>query len=163
MDTAGGLPSPPCPQLSAHPPDEDDDGDIAEGVPLPFNAGQQHQNQQPQPQPAAPGGSDDGPQPYPYQKLSIYETKARVYIVGYCKHRRAYAILKFSKQEPQQLDVVEDPGSYSLEEVNAILRQIHLANTHLGGLQLVTHVRRGVARGRGGRGRGRGRLCVLNA
>ncbi|GFR42965.1 hypothetical protein Agub_g3963, partial [Astrephomene gubernaculifera] len=75
----------------------------------------------------------------PYQRLSIYQTKARLYIVGYCKLRATAALLKVSKQEPTQLDVAEVVGHYSLEEIRAMLSQIHMANAHLGGLQLVTH------------------------
>ncbi len=76
----------------------------------------------------------------PYQKLSIYQTKARLYIVGYCKMRSTFSFLKLSKQEPTQLDVAEVAGNYSLQEIRAMLSQINAANAHLGGLQLVTHV-----------------------
>ncbi|GLI58435.1 hypothetical protein VaNZ11_000152 [Volvox africanus] len=78
-------------------------------------------------------------QEIPYQRLSIYQTKARLYIVGYCKLRGTAALLKISKQEPTQLDVAEVVGNYSLDEIRAMLSQIHMANAHLGGLQLVTH------------------------
>lgn len=80
------------------------------------------------------------PQCVPYQKLSIYQTKARLYIVGYCKMRSSFSFLKLSKQEPTQLDVAEVAGNYSLQEIRAMLSQINAANAHLGGLQLVTHV-----------------------
>eukprot|EP00201_Polytomella_parva_P009579 CAMPEP_0175056154 /NCGR_PEP_ID=MMETSP0052_2-20121109/10505_1 /TAXON_ID=51329 ORGANISM="Polytomella parva, Strain SAG 63-3" /NCGR_SAMPLE_ID=MMETSP0052_2 /ASSEMBLY_ACC=CAM_ASM_000194 /LENGTH=328 /DNA_ID=CAMNT_0016321133 /DNA_START=101 /DNA_END=1087 /DNA_ORIENTATION=- len=73
-----------------------------------------------------------------YHKLSVYQTKARLYIIGYNKQAKSFSLLKFSKQEPKVLDVVEDPGSYTLKEINNLLRQIHEANAQLGGLQLVT-------------------------
>ncbi|KAG2485099.1 hypothetical protein HYH03_016195 [Edaphochlamys debaryana] len=102
-------------------------------------------------------------EPVPFQRLSVYQTKARLYIVGYCKLRGTAALLKaggggaglrqllgpglcwnssnrpLSKQEPTQLDVAEVAGGYSLAEVRTMLGQIHSANAHLGGLQLVTH------------------------
>lgn len=75
----------------------------------------------------------------PFQKLSVYQTRARVFIVGHCKHRQTFSLLKASKQEPTKLVLIEDPRTYTVSEINVLLREVHEANAHLGGLQLVAH------------------------
>ena len=45
----------------------------------------------------------------PLQKISIYQTRARVYLVGFDKARKAYSLLRLSRGHEQghELDAVE--------------------------------------------------------
>ena len=76
----------------------------------------------------------------PYQKLYVYHTKTQMHVVGYCKLRKRFAMLRFSRLDGDRMEASEDPESYSNKEVNSLLKQLHLANTHQGGLQFATRV-----------------------
>ncbi len=103
------------------------------------------------------GGTSTGPQaPYgphpgaaatstvtniPYHKLYIYYTKHAFLVVGYCRERKHYALLRIARQDGPRLQASEDPSTYTLAELNSLLHSTHAACAHQGGLQFVTKAR----------------------
>ena len=77
----------------------------------------------------------------PPERLSLYVTKQRNYVVGSWKSGQEFRLLKISRQDPNDLDFSEDPGVYSKKEIEALTAQIHSGNLHNGGLQKVCEVR----------------------
>ena len=71
-------------------------------------------------------------------KYHLYETKAHHYLVGRSKDRSAWRLLKFSKNPdvPTQLEVFEDPVTYSERECASLLTQIGAGNAAHGGIKL---------------------------
>ena len=59
------------------------------------------------------------------------------------KAKDEWRILKFSRLDPFNLDVFEDPVTYTQTECAELLGQLHSGNTRHGGLKLVLQVRRG--------------------
>lgn len=77
----------------------------------------------------------------PFQKLYIYQTRSRVYVVGNFASDTKCRVLKLSRQDGASLEAVEDPSDYTAEECNNLLSRIHEGNANHGGLQLVCEVR----------------------
>lgn len=76
----------------------------------------------------------------PPERLSLYVTKQRNYVIGSWKSGQEFRLLKVSRHDPNDLDFSEDPGVYSKREINALTAQIHNGNLHNGGLQKVCEV-----------------------
>ncbi|CAM8909670.1 unnamed protein product [Rhodiola kirilowii] len=72
------------------------------------------------------------------QKFRLYETQANFYMVGRDKSRTMWRVLKVDRQEPNELNIVEDPATYSEPECCDMLRRIHEGNKSTGGLKFVT-------------------------
>eukprot|EP00798_Chlamydomonas_sp_ICE-L_P020412 gene20412-27194_t len=79
----------------------------------------------------------------PFQRQWIYHTQKSMYIVGFDGETQRFAILRINRQEasnrrdPVQLEASEYPARYDVNEMNALLRQIHVGNQAHGGLSFV--------------------------
>ncbi|XP_046335599.2 polyphosphoinositide phosphatase-like isoform X2 [Haliotis rufescens] len=62
------------------------------------------------------------------QKLVLYETKARFYIVGSNKTETKFRVLKIDRTEPRELVVHDDKVEYSKTEIRNILTMINVGN-----------------------------------
>lgn len=76
----------------------------------------------------------------PHHKLYIYHTKYSFFVAGYSKQRRQYALLRIARQDGPTLQAKEDPHTYTLQELNAVLQSTHAACAQQGGLQFVCKV-----------------------
>jgi hypothetical protein len=85
-------------------------------------------------------GTDTRRSSPPFQKLYVYQTRSRVYVVANLSAGSKCRVLKLSRQDAASLEAVEDPSDYTAEECNSLLRRIHEGNANHGGLQLVCEV-----------------------
>ncbi|KAL9224175.1 hypothetical protein vseg_000237 [Gypsophila vaccaria] len=77
--------------------------------------------------------------PHPFmQKFRLYETRSNFYMIGRDKSRRYWRVLTISRSEPCELDLREDPTTYSESECNDLIRRINEGNKSIGGLKFVT-------------------------
>ena len=76
------------------------------------------------------------------QKLHIYQTRSRIYVLGFNKRDRKCSVLKLNRQDGRVLEAVEDTSRYTVQECNSLLRRIHEGNSHHGGLQYLCKVGR---------------------
>ncbi|XP_062195636.1 phosphatidylinositol-3-phosphatase SAC1-like isoform X2 [Phragmites australis] len=72
------------------------------------------------------------------EKFSLYETRARFYVIGSSREKRWFRVLKIDRSEPSELNVSEDLVWYSLQEVKSLLQRIDEGNRSTGGLTFVT-------------------------
>ncbi|GFH19716.1 SAC domain-containing protein, partial [Haematococcus lacustris] len=77
-----------------------------------------------------------GPGTAHLSRIYIYHTRHAFFIAGYCRSRCRYALIKIVRQDGPELQASEYPYSYTLKELNGMLRQIQFASQ--GGLQYVT-------------------------
>ena len=73
----------------------------------------------------------------PLRKFTLYETRSRHYLVGRTKDRRQWRVLKFSRLEAAQLEVTEDPATYTEAEIAKLLAGINDGNLTHGGTQQI--------------------------
>lgn len=59
-------------------------------------------------------------------------------MVGRDKSRTHWKVLKIDRLEPSELNICEDPTTYSERECSDLLRRIHEGNKATGGLKFVT-------------------------
>jgi len=69
------------------------------------------------------------------EDFRLYTTKSRLYLVASNGSRSGWRFLKFSRGS--DLEVTEDPVTYSVTECNTLLQEIHDGNRNVGGLKLV--------------------------
>ncbi|KAL6781965.1 hypothetical protein ACKKBF_B10120 [Auxenochlorella protothecoides x Auxenochlorella symbiontica] len=69
-------------------------------------------------------------------RILVYRTVGWTYVVGGSKDQQAWRILKLSRREVE-LTVVEDPTTYTREELTSLLRCLRDGNQAAGGLQFV--------------------------
>ncbi|KAH9498506.1 phosphatidylinositol-3,5-bisphosphate 5-phosphatase [Bulinus truncatus] len=62
------------------------------------------------------------------QKLILYETKARYYIVGSNKTETRFRVLKIDRTEPRELVIHDDKVEYSRSEIRSVLSMIDGGN-----------------------------------
>ncbi|CAH1788511.1 unnamed protein product [Owenia fusiformis] len=62
------------------------------------------------------------------QKIAVYETKARFYIVGSNNTETKFRVLKIDRTEPKELVVTNDNVSYSPQEIRNLLHMIDVGN-----------------------------------
>ncbi|XP_076466433.1 polyphosphoinositide phosphatase-like isoform X2 [Babylonia areolata] len=62
------------------------------------------------------------------QKLVLYETKARFYIVGSNKIESRFRVLKIDRTEPRELVISDDKAEYSRTEIRSVLSMIDGGN-----------------------------------
>lgn len=62
------------------------------------------------------------------QKVILYETKARYYIVGSNKTETCYRVLKVDRTEPKDLTIHDDKVEYSVAEIRTLLTMIKHGN-----------------------------------
>ncbi|XP_024024532.1 phosphoinositide phosphatase SAC2 isoform X1 [Morus notabilis] len=72
------------------------------------------------------------------KKFRLYETPSNYYMIGRDKSRTCWRVLKIDRSEPTELNIVEDPTTYSEQECYELLRRIHEGNKPVGGLKLIT-------------------------
>ncbi|KAJ6792824.1 phosphoinositide phosphatase SAC2-like [Iris pallida] len=72
------------------------------------------------------------------QKFKLYETTSKFYMVGRNKSRTLWRILKIDRLEPSELDIHEDPTTYSASECHDVLTRVNEGNESTGGLKFVT-------------------------
>ncbi|CAI9106303.1 OLC1v1005431C2 [Oldenlandia corymbosa var. corymbosa] len=77
---------------------------------------------------------------YSLEKFRLYETRARYYLIGSDKNKRAFRVLKIDRMEPSDLNISEDPVVYTSQEVNNLLHRIDEGNRATGGLSFVAKV-----------------------
>ncbi|KAJ4837545.1 suppressor of actin mutation [Turnera subulata] len=83
------------------------------------------------------GGEHDPASCY-LQKFRLYETRSNFYMIGRDKNRTFWRVLKIDRCEPSELNIVEDPTSYSETELCDLLRRIHEGNKATGGMKFVS-------------------------
>lgn len=62
------------------------------------------------------------------QKLVLYETKARFYVVGSNNEKTKFRVLKIHRNEPRELVIEDDMVEYTADEVHKILAMIESGN-----------------------------------
>ncbi|KNA09861.1 hypothetical protein SOVF_149670 [Spinacia oleracea] len=72
------------------------------------------------------------------QKFRLYETRSKFYMVGRDKSRTYCRVLTIDRSEPCELNIHEDPATYTESECNEILKRINEGNKSTGGLKFVT-------------------------
>ncbi|MFS7981108.1 putative SAC domain, polyphosphoinositide phosphatase Fig4 [Helianthus anomalus] len=71
------------------------------------------------------------------QKFRLYETRSNFYMIGRSKNRSAWRVLKIDRSEPTELNITEDPTTYTETECCELLKRIHDGNKSTGGLRFV--------------------------
>nr|GEV00792.1 phosphoinositide phosphatase SAC2-like isoform X1 [Tanacetum cinerariifolium] len=71
------------------------------------------------------------------QKFRLYETRSNFYMIGRSKDRSAWRVLKIDRSEPAELNITEDPTTYSEIECSELLKRVHEGNKSTGGLRFV--------------------------
>uniref|UniRef100_A0A0D9VQB8 SAC domain-containing protein n=1 Tax=Leersia perrieri TaxID=77586 RepID=A0A0D9VQB8_9ORYZ len=72
------------------------------------------------------------------QKFRLYETRSKFYLIGRDKTRTLWRVLKIDRMESTELEIEEDPTSYTENECQELLWRIHEGNRLTGGLKFVT-------------------------
>ncbi|XP_021349215.1 polyphosphoinositide phosphatase-like [Mizuhopecten yessoensis] len=62
------------------------------------------------------------------QKVILYETKARFYVVGSNKTETCYRVLKVDRTEPKELIIQDDKAEYSMVQIRNLLTMIKHGN-----------------------------------
>ncbi|KAH8962147.1 hypothetical protein BDL97_05G087000 [Sphagnum fallax] len=75
---------------------------------------------------------------YSLEKFTLYETRARFYIVGKDKKCQHWQVLKIDRSEPSELNMLEDPVIYTQLECNKLMKRVDEGNKSTGGLTKVT-------------------------
>ncbi|KAK1416939.1 hypothetical protein QVD17_26058 [Tagetes erecta] len=71
------------------------------------------------------------------QKFRLYETRSNFYMIGRSKNRSTWRVLKIDRSEPTELNITEDPTTYTEIECCELLKRIHDGNKSTGGLRFV--------------------------
>ncbi|XP_076888206.1 phosphoinositide phosphatase SAC2-like [Bidens hawaiensis] len=71
------------------------------------------------------------------QKFRLYETRSNFYMIGSSKDRSVWRVLKIDRSEPTELNITEDPTTYTEIEYCDLLKRVHDGNKSTGGLRLV--------------------------
>ncbi|XP_057415757.1 phosphoinositide phosphatase SAC3-like isoform X2 [Lotus japonicus] len=72
------------------------------------------------------------------QKFRLYETRSNFYMIGRDKSRAHWRVLKIDRLDPSELNLREDPTTYTERECSDLLRRVHEGNKSTGGLKFVT-------------------------
>ena len=71
------------------------------------------------------------------EKLRLYESRSFFYLIGRDKHSTLHRLVKIDRfQRLEHLSLVEDPTTYSEQEISALLDDLNLGNKSSGGLTL---------------------------
>ncbi|XP_069675113.1 polyphosphoinositide phosphatase isoform X2 [Periplaneta americana] len=62
------------------------------------------------------------------QKIALYETKARFYLIGSNNTQTRFRVLKIDRMEPYELSVTDDKVEYSQEEIRDLVTMIDVGN-----------------------------------
>lgn len=83
------------------------------------------------------GGEDEEELDCSLEKLRLYETRARFYLIGSDRKKEKFRVLKIDRSEASDLNISEDPVVYSEAEVKNLLQRISEGNRSTGGLSFV--------------------------
>ncbi|XP_030523762.1 phosphoinositide phosphatase SAC2-like isoform X2 [Rhodamnia argentea] len=75
---------------------------------------------------------------YRLQKFRLYETRSNFYMIGRDQKRTFWRVLKIDRSEPSELNILEDPTTYTEYDCCDLLKRIHEGNIASGGLKFVT-------------------------
>lgn len=89
-------------------------------------------------EPTSPGVAVSTQHDCVMHKFRLYETQSNFYMVGRNKSRTYWRVLKIDRMEPLELNICEDPTTYTERECSDLLRRIHEGNMSTGGLKFVT-------------------------
>ena len=64
------------------------------------------------------------------QRISIYQTNARIYVMGFDCSQSYYRLLKIDRTEPKSLLIDDDNRKYTEKEMDEILKMIDGGNTN---------------------------------
>ena len=64
------------------------------------------------------------------QRISIYQTNARIYVIGFDVSQSYYRLLKIDRTEPKSLLIDDDNRKYTEREIDEILQMIDGGNTN---------------------------------
>ena len=64
------------------------------------------------------------------QRISIYQTNARIYVIGFDFSQSYYRLLKIDRTEPKSLLIDDDNRKYTEKEMDEILKMIDGGNTN---------------------------------
>ncbi|XP_066936633.1 polyphosphoinositide phosphatase-like [Clytia hemisphaerica] len=62
------------------------------------------------------------------QKIAVYETRTRFYLVGSNNSQTRYRILKIDRTDPCDINITDDKVEYNHQEINELLRRIDHGN-----------------------------------
>ncbi|KAI5078217.1 hypothetical protein GOP47_0005888 [Adiantum capillus-veneris] len=83
-------------------------------------------------------GHENYPAANSLMKFKLYETKARFYLFGTDKSKGHWKVLKIDRCEPTELNIFEDPTSYTQNDCNDLLVRLNAGNQSTGGLKFVS-------------------------
>ncbi|KAK7789638.1 hypothetical protein R5R35_005398 [Gryllus longicercus] len=66
------------------------------------------------------------------QKIALYETKARFYLMGSNNTQTRFRVLKIDRMEPRELSVVDDKVEYTKDEIRNLVTMIDVGNRRVG-------------------------------
>ncbi|KAK4778072.1 hypothetical protein SAY87_018259 [Trapa incisa] len=75
---------------------------------------------------------------YYLERFQLFETLSNFYLVGRDETKSYWRVLKIARTEPSELNVVEDPITYTERECAEFLRRLEEGNKYNGGLKLRT-------------------------
>ncbi|XP_065648224.1 polyphosphoinositide phosphatase isoform X2 [Hydra vulgaris] len=62
------------------------------------------------------------------QKIAVYETKSRFYLVGSNNSQSRFRVLKIDRTEPTEINVIDDKVEYNEKEISELLKRIDVGN-----------------------------------
>ena len=62
------------------------------------------------------------------QRIALYETKARFYVVGSNNTQTYFRVIKIDRMEPKKLSISDDKTVYSNKEIRDLLTMIDVGN-----------------------------------
>ncbi|MCO5606025.1 hypothetical protein L7F22_060212 [Adiantum nelumboides] len=72
------------------------------------------------------------------QNMKLYETQTRYYLIGRDKSRSHWRVLKIDRSEPSELNLFEDPGIYTSQDIKDLLSRLGEGNRSCGEVNFVT-------------------------
>ncbi|XP_078036880.1 polyphosphoinositide phosphatase FIG4 isoform X2 [Augochlora pura] len=80
------------------------------------------------------------------QKIALYETKSRFYLMGSNNTLTRFRVLKINRMEPKELIVVDDKREYNQDEIKDLVKMIDMGNrTRAGQRNNISGVARAVS------------------
>lgn len=79
------------------------------------------------------------------QKMALYETKARLYLIGSNNTQTKFRVLKIDRTEPYELNITDDKVEYSQRQIKELLSMINEGNRSQSGQRQATGLSRTVS------------------
>ncbi|KAG5888400.1 hypothetical protein JTB14_035702 [Gonioctena quinquepunctata] len=67
------------------------------------------------------------------QKMALYETKSKYYLVGSNNTQTRFRVLKIDRMEARELEIYDDKVEYTAEEIHNLINMIDSGNRRAGG------------------------------